>query len=391
MNAFQKEFIGLIRSAFLNTKCVELSSEFDWDRAIFLVKEHNIAVVIYTGAQICGVSLNSEPMKELFTIVCKNMLASQRQVYEIERIRAAFKKENIDYMPLKGVILKNVYPLPEMRSMGDADILIKLEQYPQIEKIMKELGFEFQKETDHEMVWKNPSLIAELHKSVMTSYNKDFYSYYGTGWQVADRVDDTSEYQMSLEDFYIYIFIHMTKHYRITGIGIKHMLDLWVFSQKHPELDRTRVEEELKKMHLYEFYLNVMEMIDVWFSGSEGTEKTDLITNVVFESGQYGSADMAIINRAIQTGKGSSSKAKVSGFFKLLFPPYKSMKRKYKILDKCPFLLPIMWMVRGVQGIFCKKEVLDKYVSDMKKINSENIEEHAKALEFVGLRLDLEE
>ncbi len=390
MNKFQKEFVGLIKSALLNTPSVELSSEFDWGKALTLAKEHNIAVIVYTGAQICGVPTSSEAMKELFSLTCKSMLVSQRQVYEIERIEKAFKEENIDYMPLKGVLLKRMYPQPEMRSMGDADILIKIEQYPQVESVMKSLGFEFGKETDHEMVWKNSSLLVELHKSVMTTINKDFYSYYGSGWVKANKVSASCEYKMSLEDFYLYIFIHMTKHYRISGIGIKHILDLWVIAEKYPQLNKDRVAEELKKMHLYEFYLNIMKMIDAWFCDGEQTEKTDLITNVIFESGQYGSADMAVINRAIQTGNGSATKARSSKFFNRLFPPYSEMKKKYEVLNKCPVLLPIMWFVRCVDVVFFKRKDLDRYMQEMKMINSKNIEEHTKALNYVGLSFDNE-
>ena len=34
-------------------------------------------------------------------------------------------ENGIDYMPLKGACLKLIYPQPELRLMGDADILIK--------------------------------------------------------------------------------------------------------------------------------------------------------------------------------------------------------------------------------------------------------------------------
>lgn len=39
----------------------------------------------------------------------------------------AFDAGGIDYMPLKGSILKDLYPRHEMRMMGDADILIRME------------------------------------------------------------------------------------------------------------------------------------------------------------------------------------------------------------------------------------------------------------------------
>ena len=45
-------------------------------------------------------------------------------------------------MPLKGCNMKALYPSPELRVMGDADILIRVEQYDRIRPIIQSLGFE---------------------------------------------------------------------------------------------------------------------------------------------------------------------------------------------------------------------------------------------------------
>ncbi len=389
MDKFQKDYIGLLKSAFDNRIYV-LQSDFDWARAVNVSREHNIAPIMFYGALNSGALPDSSHMLELQKMTVKALTVSTRQLYDIEQIESIFKRENIDYMPLKGTILKSLFPKPEMRTMGDADILIKLDQYPAIEKIMADLGFVFQYESDHELVWKKPPLVVELHKSVMTSYNKDFYGYFGDGWQIAKKMSDCSKYEMTDEDFFIYIFVHFTKHYRISGIGIKHLLDLWVYSKARPELDFNYVQGELEKMHLGIFYTNVMKTTRVWFEGEQATDETDLITNVIFNSGQYGTAEMAIVNRALQDGRKSALSAKIAGVFKSLFLPYSEMKKKYKILGKLPILLPVMWMVRCFDIVFFKKDKVKSYKNGMNKINSESIEKNAQALRFVGLDFDNE-
>lgn len=390
MEKFQKEYISLIQAAF-SDKTIVISDEFDWGKAVTIAKKHNIASIIFYGALNCNISQDSNHMKELYQLTLQSLMVSLRQTCEIERIEETFENERIDYMPLKGAILKSLYPKPEMRTMGDADILIRLEQYSQIEKIMIELGFEFQQETNHELIWKNSSLFLELHKSIMTSYNKDFYAYFGTGWKIANQVSNRSRYEMSAEDFYIYIFVHFTKHYRISGIGIKHLLDLWVYANASKNLNWSYIENELKKLNLYSFYLNVVKTIDAWFDGGKETEVTDLITNVIFNSGQYGSKDMAIINRALQNGKTSSFKIKSDRIFKAIFLPYKIMKEKYRILETIPVLLPVMWCVRCFCVFIYKKENLKNYMRQMNQIDDTNVNENKQALDVVGLYFDCEE
>lgn len=384
MDKFQKEYIALIQAAF-GEKTHVLSSDFDWSKAVGTAKKHNIAALVFYGAVNCNVSLKSEHMQELHRQTLHSLMVSERQVYEIEQIESVFEKEHIEHMPLKGALLKPLYPRPEMRTMGDADILIRLEQYPQVEKIMQELGFVYQYESDHELVWRKPSLFLELHKSIMTTYNKDFYGYFGTGWDIAHNVPGTSRYVMTPEDFYLYIFVHFTKHYRISGIGIKHLLDLWVYTKANPDLDWDYVTRELEEMRLAEFHKNVTATVDVWFNGREATDVTDLITNVIFNSGQYGTAEMTMVNRALQKGKKSALGIKLDKVLQGLFPPFKTMQEKYAILKKAPILLPIMWVVRCFDVLFCQTGRLKRYMRRVNQVDAQKIDENKRALYAVGL------
>ncbi|MBR5445526.1 MAG: nucleotidyltransferase family protein [Clostridia bacterium] len=387
MDTFQKEFTGLIRAAFTASPA-ELSSDFDLKRVVDVSRKHNIAAIVFYGAVNCGLPLEDACMQELYQMTMRSIAVSFRQTHEIEQIENAFRQEGIEYMPLKGTILKGLYPKPEMRTMGDADILIKLEQYAKVGEIVTQLGFAFQYESDHELVWKKPTLYLELHKSIMTSYNRDFYSYFGTGWKIAKKVPDCSRYEMSAEDFYIFIFVHFTKHYRISGIGIKHLIDLWVYANAQPELDWTYIENELEKMNLSRFYANVRKTIDVWFHGEEATDITDLITNVIFNSGQYGTSDMAFVNRAIRNGQNSAMKIKLGEPLKKFFAPYSVMKEKYRILEKLPVLLPVMWIVRLVDFCIHKKSYLKRYVKRISRVSSKQVEENQLALHVVGLEFE---
>ena len=387
MNRFQRDFIEIIRAAFEPTS-YELSSDFDFERAVQLAKAHNIAAIVYYGALNCGVDSEHPQMQELFSLTCKAMMVSQRQMYEIGRLEAAFEEAGIAYMPLKGTILKGLYPRPEMRAMGDADILIKLEQYSKIEEIMRSLEFEFDSECDHVFEWHKPSLHLELHKKVVPENDEDLYGYFETGWKFADQIQGTHQFEMSWENFFLYIFVHFTKHYRIAGIGIKHILDLWVVTHTHPNPDMEYIHGELKKMGLHEFYTNVMKVVTVWFLNGSENEKTELITNVIFNSGQYGTYEQQIVNRAVLTHKGSSVKARFVKLRDGIFLPYRKMKIRYKAVEKCPILLPVMWVVRWFEILLFRRHVFKVQRERSKMMDKKNMEDHKQALQFVGLYTD---
>jgi len=388
MNQFQKDIITIIYSALTNSKS-KISSSFSIEKGAQLAKKHNISTIFYEGALLCGIPADNPTMKEMFLGAYMAIAKSAQQLHEIDLLTQKFDENKIDYMLLKGSILKQLYPKPEMRSMGDADILIKVEQYDKISEILSELGFTFKCETDHELVWEKKTLFLELHKSVMTTYNKDFYEYFNTGWEFAKKTSEKStRYELKREDFFIYLFIHFTKHYRISGIGIKHLIDLWVYKNLNKDMDENYIIEEIDKLKLREFYHNVNDTIDVWFNEKRENEKTNLITDLIFSSGQYGSQEMSNINRIIREmgANKSASSVKTKKVFKIIFLPYNKMCEKFSILKKLPILLPIMWCVRLFDIMFCKKEKLAKYRTNLKKVDKETIDEHQWALNFVGLK-----
>lgn len=390
MDKFQRELIEVIYAAFEQPR-VELSSDFDLQRAVNTAKAHNIAAIVYYGALNCGISGDDPLMQELFSLTCKSMMVSQRQMYEIGRLQEAFEQAGIEYMPLKGTVLKSLYPQPEMRAMGDADILIKLDQYLEIEKIIRCLEYEFDSECDHVFEWQKSSLHLELHKKVVPEHDSDFYQYFGNGWKFANKVVATCRYEMSWENFFLYIFVHFTKHYRGAGIGIKHLLDLWVVMNTCPNLNVDYIYGELKKMRLHEFYNNVMDTVKVWFSNQDGNDRTELITDVIFKSGQYGTYEQGIVNRAVLTHNGSSVKARVANLIRGIFLPFSDMKKRYKVLEKFPIFLPIMWIVRWFEIVFFRKYVFKVRMDQAKMIGQKNMDEHRQALCFVGLSGDIQD
>ena len=225
----------------------------------------------------------------------------------------------------------------------------------------------------------------------MTTYNKDFYSYFGDGWKFAKRKFG-SRFEMSDEDFYIYIFVHFAKHYRVSGIGIRHLTDLWVFKNANPGINWDYVLNGLEKLHLREFHENVNGTLSAWFDGGEENTKTQLITNCVFDSGVYGHSDTAEVSKVIRESKETNSikKARIKRILRVVFPSYAEMCKKFVFLKKAPVLLPVMWIARCFRVALFKRKSFFSYANKQRSITADAIEKQQKNLEEVGLDFYLE-
>ncbi len=387
MTIQQTGTIIIIKSAITGEK-YSLPDGFDVIEASKNAKKHQISPIFYYGAVNCGISADLPIMQKLFFETCSLMAMNERQLYEINNIFRVFDENNIDYMPLKGTLLKKLYPKAEMRVMSDADILIKTEQYDRIKLYMSELGFEETIESDHELIWNKDGINIELHKRLIPSYNKDYYEYFGDGWQLGVPVSDgATRYRMTAEDEMIYLFTHYAKHYRDAGVGIKQILDLWVYRNSMKKFNDEYLSQELKKLQLLDFYKNTMRTLDVWFGEEKSDEITDFITGIIFNSGVYGTHETHILSTAVKETKrtGTASKAKFKKIWYLIFLPYRHMCIKYEFLKKYPLLLPFLWIVRWLDALIFKRSNIKKNSDNLKIMAIQNVDDYQKALNFVGL------
>lgn len=382
MNLLQNGTLQLIAAA-LTESPREIPDGLDWDAVAKAGKKHQILPMLYYGALQCGVSLPPECKRTLEMATIRQVMVSQNQQYTLERLFAAFDEAGVDYMPLKGTLLKQMYPKAEMRSMGDADVLIRVEQYDRIQPLMPALGFAEVAESDHELIWKSPTLLLELHKRLIPSYNKDYYAYYGDGWHLA-KVQQGTRYTMSDEDQLVYLFTHFAKHYRDGGIGLRHMTDLWVYRRHHPDLDAEYVRSTLTALQLYTFYTHIFRTLSVWFEGAEGDGHTDLITDFIFDSGLFGSRENHLLSDGVKlSGDGGNAKRRKA--IQLVFLPYANMCVKYPWLRRVPVLLPVMWVWRILTTVLFRGARIRKNREDLSQMKAEDVRNYRDALHFVGL------
>lgn len=392
MDIQQQGIIAIIKSALSGQK-YDLPEGFNFEKAVAYAIRSQITGMVYHGAVNCNISPDSVCMQKLFSNVCVTVSVDEQQLYELSKVKKAFDESGIKYMLMKGVLLKPLYPKSYMRTMSDLDILIDENQYSVIESIMESLCYHRGIESDHELPWKKNNVYIELHKRLISTHNKDFYSYFGEGWDFASPlVEQPNRYEMSKEDVFIYLFTHLVKHYRSGGIGIKHMTDLWVYLRAYPNINMNYIKASLSSMMLLDFYNNVISTLEVWFNDAPQTEITDLITHVIFKSGAFGFYEdhlAALVIRDFKTEKRKHSRFRE--IRELVFPPYKKMRSKYKVLKKAPLLLPCLWIYRGCVALKPSSQKIKGFKDNINVIATDKVAIYHQSLKKVGLDFNFKE
>lgn len=384
LNSQALSVLSLIKSGIYGNKPT-IADDFNIQPVYSFAKKHQIMGIMLYGLLAAGLSSDAPVMETLYSGALMETVLHEKQQFAISCLYEDLSKNKISYMPLKGALLKELYPRGELRVMSDVDILIRTEEYDALSKRLKEIGFEEQYESDHELVWKKNDLTVEFHKHLIPSYNSDYYEYFEKVW---DRAILCEDYRFALDrnDEFIYNFTHLAKHYRDGGIGVKHYIDLWLMLEKY-SLDMEYIREELAKLHLERFFDNVLKTLHFWFADGKCDDAVELIIRHTFQSGAYGSADEQLLGRVARNTQRKHSR--FSAVVRMIFPPVSVLRVTYKYLEKFPVLLPVAWASRWANALFISPQRLKRGAKYVKTANSEVLDNHIKQLQAVGIEYNL--
>lgn len=220
-----------------------------------------------------------------------------------------FEEKGIWNIPLKGVILQNLYPAYGMREMSDNDILCDGSRREEIKLIMKKHGYfvETYGKIEHDVYMKPPVYTFEMHSNLFNTIQHEVWGEYYQNVKeklIADT-DSSFGYHFTDEDFYIYMITHAKKHYNYSGTGLRTLLDVYVYCQKKGnEMDWEYIETELQKLGVAEFEKQTRKVAEKAFTGEIDILKEDIFTEEEWEilcyysrSGTYGTANNRVKNQ----------------------------------------------------------------------------------------------
>ena len=127
---YNKEYLVKILGAFVQEKEAPVpEKEINWETIFALGQIHSVTGIIYYMVKNLGQDHKPPEviMRTMKEIYMRNIYKDVQVSYELDILNQEFAKEKIPHVFVKGYILKHYYPVPELRTMGDVDFLIKKE------------------------------------------------------------------------------------------------------------------------------------------------------------------------------------------------------------------------------------------------------------------------
>lgn len=359
-----------IRGQFLSMSVDDKKYTQDyWCKVFSEAKEQGVHTIIYPfiQRQIPEEWFLTNPLDSWKGIIHATCIYQVSNRKFLGKLFEAFAKEKIQFIGLKGLYLQYLYPVPQMRTMSDIDLLINPCDQEKIDQLLRSVGY-YMKPTSASscvQVYKhNKYITLEIHHQLFSNqqlfHTEGFeeklwnncmtMNFEGTDLQLPKPINHA-----------VYMLLHMAKHFIYTGFGLRQLADLVLIIEKN-ELDVNILINEIKvyelecftKMVLYVVHklLNFQLPENLMVDEQEYECYLDCFIQEIFKDGLFGKKNGEQVAQHILLNH--SNKAQALSIF---FPSKNELKDKYWYATQHSFLLPIAWIHRMAYNLFFRKDM----------------------------------
>ena len=387
----------IIDKDFFNENIIDVANEENSQkiyigRIYYIAKKHNLVSIMAQAMEKLGFESDSDIWKRWLKE--KNQLIYKSVLMDVEReaIQDFFEKNNIWYMLLKGMVIRKYYPAPELREMADNDILFDNKYSKEVYDFMTARGYQSDDYNKgyHDEYLKPPAYNFEMHRQLVSSKERPkWYEYYKDVKSIlikdtnenretaanSESNNTSNQFYFSDNDFYVYFIVHTYKHFLNSGMGLRTVLDVYLYvSNLQEKLDFDYIEEQLKKLDAYDFEQTfrsiAFKMFDENLEDRKWWDLFDVkeqeMLSYVLDAGTYGNLENSVAHKMGYTkGEKKKTSDKAKYIFRRLFPSMDTIEEFFPFFYKHKWAIPFLYIYRIGKIPFTRRK---KVAGELKEV-----------------------
>lgn len=370
MNQTQKQLVKILSSSIRKETVIFSSSEvIDWPALIEEAKEHKVSGLGYSAIknEICNLEIDEKLLNEWKRDVIFSSMQQSKHVKQVANLLKVFNDHEIPVIILKGMVLRFLFPNPDLRTMSDVDILVHEEDLGRVKKILTKLDFRRLNDPQekHDVYYGSDKPKIEVHWSLTEDgMFKGGKSYEEGIWERTREVDvqGTKTLTLGYNDFMLHLIIHMASHVAYHGFGIRYLVDIVVMVEQQGHcIDWEQLVADIDKCQMRKFAVVIFNCCDDLFGlkcpkqvlelAKVDSKYVSLFEDEIMNCGVHGYRENSeVLSRQISFNRQEMTPFRK--FLNLFFPPIKEMNGKYHYAKKNKWLTPVAWIHHLFAGIF---------------------------------------
>lgn len=265
----------------------------------------------------------------------------------------------VDHLPVKGWYLRHLYAVPELRTFGDIDILIRREDRQKVHELMLANGFTVKTDWEPTYTYARGPELYELHTNLMDASldgRSDLPGYFSDAWSHARPVSDRC-FEPETEFHFLYTLCHLAKHLYSGGAGLRMYLDAALFIQaKGDSMDWSVIRREMAELGLSAFLDTVLTACESWFGAAAPCDFTrvaaaDALHRYALDSDLFGKLRDKSVVQMRNRRSSDDSDGKGAAVREVFFPTYEALVKRYTYIEGRKWLIPAALVHRAVVNV----------------------------------------
>lgn len=402
-----KALMRLVGAAARGKTVSKVPDGLDWRKIERLADEQAVQTLLGYGLRLSpALDCPAELRKRLVSRMRQEAFSNHAWKHSTLQLLAEMNAAGIPALLIKGYAVADCYAAPDCRMSGDTDLLIKPKNEKRACAFMKANGFAVERRwtNGHHDVCHHPRLgCVELHVMLYDEIVEDVWFGRMDGREfvceppIEAETPDGCYRTLGYTDHMIFLMLHLIKHFILTGMSLRMMLDVALFFSHHAErIDSARFWKTMESLKYGTIAQSILWAM-VRYCGIEAAsipglceacpKQVGMILDDLENGGWLGKMDEKAreegwyeYNRQLLMKNRSKAQYllfmlrwKIGAYLKALFPSRKILAIRYPCVQKSVIGIPFAWVhrliFRGSRAV--KKGALTTYiVTDEKKIGA---------------------
>lgn len=385
-NTNEGYFLHLLRCS-LNGVCPdEPPEDINFDVIYEISLRHDVENLVFVSVDM----LKNKPDEILYDRWRQRYYVRQRQcLYQdmaLEELVETFTSKGIDCMPLKGSVIKNYYPNPDLRCMGDIDFLVREQNRDTVREIMHTLGYRDDILDDGQVdgFARSELVYVEIHYDFSAEIHI-YHDVFTIDWDKLLPDEKKHLYKMTPEDLYFFNIGHYVKNMHTKGMGLRSVLDSYVMWKVLTDDEKQNISKKLEDIDLLKFNSKILAIADLWFGNADNNPELDLLEEYLISEKTYGNDDATKIVDVLYSYK---NKSKFAFFINRIFPKPDELYYRFNKKKKNFLILPYFWIKRIVLQLAGRKknwQSVKSQVDNFDSVNKADLDYERKVRQDFGL------
>lgn len=371
MNQTQRQLVRVLSGAVRKEQVMFSSDErIDWEAFIEEAKEHKVSGLAYSALknEIAQSSIDATLLNEWKRDVIYASMHQSQHVKQVSELLNVFNDHEIPVIILKGMVLRNLFPSPDLRTMGDVDVLVHEGDLGRIEDMLTAMNFKKVEDPQekHDVYFQPGGVKIEVHWSLTEDgMFKGGKAYEDGVWDRTREVEVLGVKTLTLgyNDFIFHLMIHMASHVAYHGFGVRYLVDIVVMIEQQGQfIDWQEVIRLIDLCQIRKFSAVIFRCCEDLFGLKLPKEVAQLAVvdsnyltlfeDEVMNSGVHGYRESSeVLSRQISYNNQKQMNP-LQKMINLFFPPIHEMSDKYNYAKKNKLLAPVAWIHHLFVGFF---------------------------------------